>query len=148
MDIGLRWQAATEPHSESRALAYGCLGNVHKTRGELDDAVAMYQQALVINEELGRKEGMANAYLNLGTVHNRLGELDEALAMYQQALVINVDLGRKEGMANTYFNLGNLHQQLGEPDDAQKVRVEAIRLFDESTSPNAAQVRVLLSQLD
>ena len=68
------------------ANTYGNLGIVHKTRGELDDAVSMYQQALAIYEELGSKEGMANTYGNLGNVHKTRGELDEARKVWVESI--------------------------------------------------------------
>ena len=60
---------------EGMANQYGNLGNVHQTRGELEQAVQMYEKALTINGELGRQEGMASSYANLGVVHETLGEL-------------------------------------------------------------------------
>ncbi len=52
--------------SSEKAIAYGNLGNIYQTRGELGRAEAMHQKSLDINEALGRKEGMASDYGNLG----------------------------------------------------------------------------------
>ena len=45
---------------EGMASAYGNLGNLYQTRGDLDRAEEMYEKSLAINEALGRKEGMAS----------------------------------------------------------------------------------------
>ena len=39
------------------ANAYGNLGNIYQTRGDLDRAEDMYQKALKLNEELGQQGG-------------------------------------------------------------------------------------------
>jgi len=75
------------------ANAYGNLGIVYKTRGDLKAAEDMHKKALAINEELGRKEGMANAYGNLGIVYNARGDLKAAEGMYKKALAIFTSIG-------------------------------------------------------
>ena len=74
--------------------------------GDLDRAEENFRQVLAINEQLGRREGMANQYGNLGNVYSTRGDLDRAETMYRQALAINEPVGRREGMANQYRNLG------------------------------------------
>ena len=96
------------------AVAYGNLGIVYRTRGELDKAEEFYHKALEINEALGHKEGMASQYGNLGIVYQTRGELDKAEEFYHKALEINEALGRKEGMARQYGNLGVVYQTRGE----------------------------------
>ena len=70
----------------------------------------MYRKALVIDEALGRKEGIASVYGNLGILYKTRGELDRAEEMFQKALAINEALGHKEGMASVYSNLGILYE--------------------------------------
>ena len=43
-----------------------------------------YKKALALNQELGRKEGMANQYGNLGTVYSARGDLDGAEVSVQE----------------------------------------------------------------
>jgi uncharacterized protein DUF4062/tetratricopeptide repeat protein len=45
--------------------AYGNLGVIHQTRGDLDRAEEAHGKSLAFYEELGGKEGMARAYANL-----------------------------------------------------------------------------------
>ncbi len=123
-----RWVAATQPGSANRAAAYGNLGLLHKTRGDLDEAERMYKQALEINEALGRKEGMASNYGNLGNLYRTRGELDAAEKMYKQSLEIEEALGRKEGMASDYCNLGLLYKTRGELDDAERMYKKAMEI--------------------
>ncbi len=51
------------------AIAYSNLGILYQTRSDLDQAEAMCNKALALDEELGRKEGMARDYGNLGILY-------------------------------------------------------------------------------
>ena len=55
------------------AADYGNLGNVAQTRGDLEMAEGFHTQALKLEQELGRKEGMANQYGNLGGLEHARG---------------------------------------------------------------------------
>ena len=58
------------------AVAYGNLGNIAMTRGDLEEAVDCFTQGLALDEELGRKEGMATQYGNLGVVATERDDLE------------------------------------------------------------------------
>ena len=94
---------AIASHDErSLATAYGHLGIVMKTRGDLDGAEAMHRKSLEIEEKLGRLEGTANQYGNLGNVMQSRGDLDGAEAMYRKALEIDEKLGRLEEIGRAH----------------------------------------------
>jgi tetratricopeptide (TPR) repeat protein len=69
---------------------------------------------LKLNEELGRKEGMANQLGNIGIVYQNKGELDKALEYYGKALKLNEELGKKGGIAAELGNIGNVYKIKGE----------------------------------
>ena len=58
----------TRPRCQIVCVAYGNMGNIFQTQGDLDKAMQMVQKALDINEALGRKEGMASDYGNMGNI--------------------------------------------------------------------------------
>jgi len=51
----------SEHNREFLAVAYGNLGVLYWTHGDLEQAEAMYRKGLAIDEQLGRKEGIAKA---------------------------------------------------------------------------------------
>ncbi len=114
--------------SEAQAALFGNLGNVMKTRGDLDGAEAMHRKSLEIDEKLGRLEGMANDYGNLGVVMQTRGDLDGAEAMFRKALEIYEKLGRLVGMAQTYGNLGTVVQIRGDLDGAEAMLRKALEI--------------------
>ncbi len=100
------------------ANAYNNLGILYQTRGDLDKAIEFYEKSLVINLELGSKQGKIRNYGNLGEVYRIRGDLDKAVKFYEKSLTINLELGRKEGIANNYANLGIVYQTRGDLDKA------------------------------
>jgi len=115
----------------TRANAYGNLGNVYMTRGDLGPAEEMHKKALAIDKELGRKEGMANDYGNLGILYATRGDLGPAEEMYKKSLAIDKELGRKEGMADDYGNLGNVYMTRGDLGPAEEMYKKALAIDEE-----------------
>jgi tetratricopeptide (TPR) repeat protein len=110
------------------AIAYGNLGNVYRTQGDVDRAEEMHEKSLAIYEELDMKEGVANQHGNLGNVYLIRDDLDKAEGMYEKSLLINKDIGRKEGAASDYSNLGLLYQIRGDLDKAEELYRKSLEL--------------------
>ena len=75
------------------ALGCGLLGDVYRSRNELDKAEAMYNKALVMSESLGIKTFMATTYASLGTVYQSRGMPDQARKMYRESLKLTLLAG-------------------------------------------------------
>ena len=113
------------------ANTYCNLGIVYKTRGDLNEAEAMYRKSLALFEELDDRRGMANGYNNLGIVHKTRGDLDEAEAMQCKALALFEELDDKKGMGDGYSNLGNVHKKRGDLSEAETMYRKALALNEE-----------------
>jgi tetratricopeptide (TPR) repeat protein len=105
-DVARRWFAVSAHASTDLAQAFTALGMVHKTRGNLNEAEAMYRKSLAPYEQLGHKQGFASPYSHLGTVHQSRGDLLEAEAMHKKSLALNLELGSKARVATDLGNLG------------------------------------------
>ena len=112
---------------EWESIARRNVGNLYRIKGELDNALEYCGDALKLNEELGRKEGMAAALRNIGNVYQNKGELDKALDYYGKALKLNEELGSKEGMVADIGNIGNVYQNKGELDNALECYGNALK---------------------
>jgi tetratricopeptide (TPR) repeat protein len=99
--------------------------------GDLDRAEEMDRRALAINDQLGRREGMARAYGNLGNVYSTRGDLDRAEEMYRKSLAIDEQLGRREGMANQYGNLGIVYRTRGDLDRAEAMYRKSLAIEEQ-----------------
>jgi len=82
------------------------LGNVLVQKGQADEAISHFQQALQINPD------NADTHVNLGNILMQKGKADEAIAQFQKALQINPD------HAQAHNNLGNALLQKGKVDEA------------------------------
>jgi len=115
----------------SKAAAFGNLGLIYQTRGELDQAEEMHRKSLAIERRLGRQEeGMASNYGNLGLIYRARSDFDEAERMLRKSLEISERLGWQEGMANSYGNLGLTHQDRGELDQAEEMHRKALEIHE------------------
>jgi protein O-mannosyl-transferase len=76
------FQNVLAQYPESSHVAHNNLGNVYRLRGELDQAVDEYKQAIAIRPH-------AKTISNLGATYRRQGLLTEAHAEYQKALTIH-----------------------------------------------------------
>ena len=96
-------------------MAYNNLGNALQARGQVEKALAQYQEALRL------KPDYAEAHNNLGDALQGLGRLDEAITQYQAALRLKPDFG------GAYYNLGNALQGQGRLEEAAAQYREALR---------------------
>jgi len=76
-----------------KAVALGNFGTLAQTRGDLAEAEGYYAQALTLNQELGRKEGMAADYGNLGGLEHARGNMAGARAFWGQARDLYAEIG-------------------------------------------------------
>ena len=75
------------------ATAYGNLGVISQTRGDLKQAEELYRKSLQIEEQLGHLEGMATDYGNLGDIAQIRGDLEQAEQLYRRARALYFDIG-------------------------------------------------------
>ena len=123
-DIFFETQVRSAPAS---AKARYNLGRIQHAAGRLDEALAGYEQAVVIRPEY------ADAWHNLGALYRERNDYSSAVSAYRRAISL------KSNPALTYFNLGNLYYEMGEVDQAVEAFLMVIRL-----SPDYVQAYVNL----
>jgi tetratricopeptide (TPR) repeat protein/2-polyprenyl-3-methyl-5-hydroxy-6-metoxy-1,4-benzoquinol methylase len=106
----------------------------HHQAGRLDEAIALYRQALVLSPEY------VGAHNNLGTALFEQEKLDEAEASYRLALTFG------PGDAESHNNLGTVFYQQGKLDAAVARYHEALALRPDHAEAHANLGAALLSQ--
>jgi len=112
------------PSAERGSLAYH-LAQPYKRLGQNRHALALYQQALEIDQELGDVRGVAATQNAMAGVLSQLGKPQEALALYEQALRTDQELGDVREVAVTQNAMADVLSQLGKPQ-------EALALYEQS----------------
>jgi tetratricopeptide (TPR) repeat protein len=131
-------------------MAHNNLGSALQDKGQLEEAIADYREALrlkpdyaiahsnlgsalhhkgqldeaiaELREALRLNKNLAEAHNSLGVAVRDKGQLDEAIAEYQEALRL------KKDHAMAHYNLGNALREKGRTDEAIAELREALRL--------------------
>ena len=114
----------SEDKQEQASISH-CLGILKANRGEIEEAIALYQQSLALKEQIGDVQDKAATLHNLGHLKANKGEIEEAIALYEKSFAINEQIGNVQGKAATLHCLGGLKANKGEIE-------EAIALFQQS----------------
>ncbi len=102
--------------TENNYTAHYGLGNALARKGQTDEAIHQYQEALRL------KPDDAEAHNNLGIALAKKGQSDEAIRQYQEALRLRPDY------ADARCNLGAALEEIGQMDEAIRQYQEALRL--------------------
>ncbi|MBE8990523.1 tetratricopeptide repeat protein [Nostoc sp. LEGE 12450] len=113
-----------EDEQEKAAIIHN-LGILKANSGEIEEAIALYQQSLALKEQIGDVLGKAATLHEMGILKANSGEIEEAIALYQQSLTISEQIGNVQGKAMTLHCLGILKANTGEIE-------EAIALYQQS----------------
>jgi tetratricopeptide (TPR) repeat protein len=158
-DEGLGWAAHAraaldrEPSTRAEAELATSLGTIHRTRGELNLALAEHERALELRtRELGDDHLLvADVLNNLGTVLTSQGRLEEAAAHFERAIAIRRNqLGDDHPrVARALSGLGAALYRAGNYAEAAKAFTESIEIFERALGPDDVSVaRVLNNRAD
>jgi tetratricopeptide (TPR) repeat protein len=137
--MGLLAEAA---QMNNLALAY-------RSRGMLDSALALHQQALRLFQEAGDKDDEASVLANMGLIYQETGELEKAMEHYRSALKIDSTEGNLMGQAGDLTNIGSVLEQEGKLSQAKEFYYRALALFDRMEAIREAEfVRQNIKRID
>src|ERR1019366_1678167 len=102
--------------TEDNYLAHNDLANALGKKGQLDEAIGHYQEAIRL------KPDYADAHNNLGAIYGKTRQIDQAIGQYEEAIRLN------PGLALAHYNLGAALAKKGQTDEAIRHFQEAIRL--------------------
>ncbi|PSR53067.1 hypothetical protein AHMF7605_05765 [Adhaeribacter arboris] len=122
------------------ADALHVMGIVHYYRGNYDQAMQFYQQALQLKLALlgDTHPNLSSSYNNIGIIYYRKGDYEQALEYYQKDLQVclkkngdnRVSIGASYGnIGNVYFDKGDYEQALTYTQLALKFKQEALGEF-------------------
>ena len=94
------------------------LGHHSKKEGQYTNAIALYEQALVILKEVGSLTGGGRTCNNLGLCYQGLGRLDKAIELHEQGMQMGDEVGNRRDATIARDNIGTCYEKLGNYEKA------------------------------
>ncbi|NEO97934.1 MAG: tetratricopeptide repeat protein [Symploca sp. SIO2E9] len=117
-----------EDNVQKKAATVHNIADLKAQQGELEEALALYQQSLQIEESINNVRGKAATLHAIADLKAQQGELEEALALYQQSLQIEDSINDVRGKATTVHNIAGLKAQQGELEDALALYQQSLQI--------------------
>ncbi len=93
------------------------LGNVAQRKGELDEAMQIYEEEKQLAIASHDDKGMAIVLNNIGIIYTNRGEYNKALEAYLEAIDYEKKIGDQRGLAEGLNNIGVVHYYMGDIDN-------------------------------
>ena len=130
-DYFLRSIETSEPLNRRRNIALLNLGNVNYLRNKVDEAEAIYREAMEIAGEMGDRHVARVLMNNIAAIHSARGEFVQALEMYTQALHLARTMNDRKGMRLLNQSIGEIRTFLGDYADSEEYFERAIEIAEE-----------------
>ncbi len=126
------FEFTTEADIQKEDLAqYKRVGFQYRRQKQYDQAIEVYQQALLISREMGDLRNEVDILDSLGAAHFRLRQYEDAIRFYQQSLIIAQDIKDREGESNALYFIGDSYYYLGQYEQAIKFTQQSLALARE-----------------
>lgn len=120
----------------------GNLGVAARRLGDVDEAIARFEEQRRLASELELVQLEATAEGNLGLCYADKDELTRAITCQEASLRLSKSVGHRRGEANALGNLGNAHADLGD-QGAARSRYEAQLVIVRDLGDNQGEANVL-----
>ncbi|MBD2086642.1 tetratricopeptide repeat protein [Coleofasciculus sp. FACHB-542] len=124
-------QAQTTQDRNAKAKRLNEEGLQQLDRGQFQEGLEKFQQALAINREIGDRKGEGVSLNNIGLAYNNLDRYPKALEFYQQALAIFIESRDKAEEGNTRSNIGLVYRKLSQYPKALEFYQQALAIRKE-----------------
>ena len=114
-------------------VAYGCLGELHLTQGDLDAAIRVLEPGLALCRAADETPWSATMAGNLGETYGRVGRFAEGLALLDEAL--RTHMGGLFRQATPTRQLSRVHLLAGHFDEAWQHACQALDLARQQKTP-------------
>jgi CHAT domain-containing protein/Tfp pilus assembly protein PilF len=116
---------------KSQADGLNQLGTFLYQQRQLKEALSVFQQVLLIRQQIKDRAGVATVLSNIGTVYLNLGQYPEALEYYQQYLASRIKNSDRNEEGTTLNNIGLVYDSLGQYAKALEYYQQALAISKE-----------------
>jgi CHAT domain-containing protein/tetratricopeptide (TPR) repeat protein len=107
------------------------LAQLYSNSGKYKEAIAFFQKARNIYQDIGNDLGIGITLDNIGSTYTRLGQTEQAISFHQQALAIYEKVRDRTGIGVSLSNLGRAYANLNKQGDAIAVYQKALNIVRE-----------------
>jgi tetratricopeptide (TPR) repeat protein len=112
-----------------QAICLNNIGTAYSEKGQYEDALTYYQQALQLREKSKVPQDIVEAVHNLGDTSAEMGQYDQAISYYLRALDLRRSMNDPRGAAIESYGLGRLFDYQGRFGAAIKSKEDALKIF-------------------
>jgi len=116
------------------------MGNFYDERGDHDQALKFYKEALQIQRDLGSERAQAICLNNIGAVYFEKAQYEDALTYYQQALQLREKANVPQDLVESVHNLAETSVRMGQYDQAVSQYMRALDLWRSMNDTRGAAV--------
>ncbi len=132
-------QAAADPMAEANRLLEQ--GAQRLSTRQYQEAIQLFQDALIIFQNIGNRNSEAVTLDVLGIAHELSGQPQQAIDSYQQALAIYRDIGSSYTKAGLLLKLGAIYRASGQYQQAIDSYQQALAIYRDS---HMSEVNILM----
>jgi serine/threonine protein kinase/predicted ATPase len=125
-------QAANNGDLGIQATLLRDLGLIHRVTGRFEEARTLYERALALDRQSGRREHEAKILSELAYLCAHRGPVDQAGPLYGQALALARRIGDRLVEIKILMNLSDLHVLQGRIEEASGLCEQALALAREA----------------
>lgn len=107
------------------------LAHLYSNSGKYNEAIAFFQKARSIYQEIGNDLGLGITTDNIGSTYARLGQFEQAISFHQQALTQYEKVRDRAGTGVALSNLGRAYANLGNRNAAISNYQQALKITRE-----------------
>jgi len=126
-----------------QAICLNNIGTSYSEKGQYEDALTYYQQALQLREKSKAPQDIVEAVHNLGDTSADMGQYDKAVAYYLRALDLRRSMDDQRGAAIESNSLGILFVYQGRFGAAIKSQQDALKTFRDLKDRSIMMARIL-----
>lgn len=89
----------------------GNMGNVYADMGDMEKAMELQQEAVMIFDEIGDKQGLTICYSAIGIDYLNLKQYDKALEYFNKSLPMAQEMQSMEDLIEIHENLSRLYEE-------------------------------------
>lgn len=116
---------------KSTAVALNSIGNIYLTLKQYELGEQQFARALIVEEKVGNKLGLAINYQNLGYVREAQGQLDKALESYRKSYQYNTEIKSTLGLMICDNSIGQVYLKQNKPKAALRLIEPTIQVAQE-----------------